>query len=741
MLERSLLEGLNPEQAEAVRTTEGPLLVLAGAGSGKTRVLTQRIAWLIGVNGIAPESILAVTFTNKAAGEMRERVEKFLGPEARDVWLTTFHSSCVRILRREIGQLGRSRSFVIYDETDSLATVKEALRRHGMAAKNAEARSIRWQIDGLKNAGMLPAEAADHAHDLDAELTAEIYATYQRLLAEANALDFGDLLVLTVDLFDRNPLVLRHYQERWAYVHVDEYQDTNRVQYRLVNQLASGHRNLCVVGDPRQSIYGWRGADIRNIKGFERDYPEARVVHLKQNYRSTQRILAGADSVVENNSGAKLERMVTNRGEGEKITLFEARDDRDEAQYVVRRILEATREEGRSNRHCAVFYRTNAQSRPIEEELLKHDIPYVVVGGVRFYDRAEVKDVLSYLRLLINRSDAQALKRIVSRPARGIGKTTMQRAEALALRRGVSLYEGLRLLVDEGAGGRSGAKVAQFLNLIEGLAADIPHYGPTDAIAQVLERTGYLAALEREATPDAEARVENLRELLAGAEDFEELGAEGGDAGDDRTPVELFLDQVALVSDLDNAELDDDRVSLMTAHMAKGLEFPCVFLVGMEEGVFPHQASSRDDSGVEEERRLCYVGMTRAMERLTITYALERRRYGSRSFGSPSRFLREIPKDLLNEISSESRRRMVRGRSDDGSGSGGRSYDYSYDQTHDEDGDSTGPRPGIRVRHPIYGSGTVLAVEGRGPGQKLRIDFDDAGVKKIVVRYAKLELA
>ena len=739
MLDQTLLEGLNPEQATAVRTTEGPLLILAGAGSGKTRVLTQRIAWLIGVNGIAPESILAVTFTNKAAAEMRERVEKTLGPEARDVWLSTFHSTCVRILRHEIHHLGRSRSFGIYDETDALATVKEALKRHGMDTKNAEARRIRWQIDGLKNAGLLPASAAEAAQDLDSEQTSEIYATYQRLLEEANALDFGDLLLLTVDLFDRFPEVLQKYQDRWSYVLVDEYQDTNRVQYRLVNQLASEHRNLCVVGDPRQSIYGWRGADIRNIKGFERDYSEAKVVNLSKNYRSTQRILGAADAVVENNSGPKLARMMTDRGEGDLITLFEARDDRDEAQYVVRGILEATRESGIANRQCAVFYRTNAQSRLIEEELLKYNVPYVVVGGVRFYDRAEVKDALSYVRLLVNRSDPQALRRIVNRPARGIGKTTMERAEQLAAQRGVSLWEGMQLLVDEGAAGRSAGKLTEFIRLIDGLAAELPHYGPADAIAQVLERTGYIAALEREGTPEAEARVENLRELLSGAEDFESLNADGGAAGDDRTPVELFLDQVALVSDLDNSALDDDRVSLMTVHMAKGLEFQIVYLVGLEEGVFPHQASSRDDAGVEEERRLCYVGMTRAMEQLTLTYALERRRYGSRTFGSPSRFLREIPRDYLNEIASEFRQRAVRGSSPSrGARSEGRSYDYSYDQSAADDG--SGPRPGTRVRHPVYGRGTVLAVEGGGPSQKLRIRFDDAGVKKIVVRYANLEI-
>jgi len=734
------MEGLNPEQAEAVRTTEGPLLVLAGSGSGKTRVLTQRIAWLIGVNGIAPESILAVTFTNKAAGEMRERVAKILGPVARDVWLSTFHSSCVRILRREIHHLDRSRSFVIYDETDALATVKEALRRHGMDAKNAEARRVRWQIDGLKNAGLLPGAAADAARDLDAEQTGEVYATYQRLLAEANALDFGDLLLLTVDLFDRFPEVLRAYQERWSYVLVDEYQDTNRVQYRLVDQLARQHRNLCVVGDPRQSIYGWRGADVRNIRGFERDHPDARVVHLSRNYRSTQRILGAADAVVEHNSGARLERMVTNRGEGDLITLYEARDDRDEAQYVVRGILEVTRERGRANRQCAVFYRTNAQSRPIEEELLKYDIPYVVVGGVRFYDRAEVKDALAYLRLLINRADPQALKRIVNKPARGIGKTTIARAESLAEERGVTLYEGLRLLAEEGSAGRSGAKVLAFRDLIESLASDVPHLGPADALSEVLGRSGYLKNLEQENTPEAEARVENLRELLVGAEDFEALNEGGGAEGDDRTPVELFLDQVALVSDLDDKNLDDDRVSLMTAHMAKGLEFSVVYLVGMEEGVFPHQASSRDPDGVEEERRLCYVGMTRAMEELTLTYALERRRYGSRTFGSPSRFLREIPPYLLNEVTSGFRQRVA-GTPAAESRSSGRNYDYSYDQTGGgEAGEAGGPRAGMRVRHPIYGRGTVLGVEGRGPGQKLRIRFDDAGVKKIVVRYANLEL-
>ncbi len=734
----SLLEGLNPEQREAVTSTEGPLLILAGAGSGKTRVLTQRIAYLIGVCGIAPEAILAVTFTNKAAGEMRERVVKLLGPVASGVWLSTFHSSCVRILRREIGQLGRSRGFNIYDESDSLGLVKQALRRHGLEAQTKDARRVSWRIDQWKNAGLLPAAAAEKATDLEAEQSAAVYASYQRLLAEANALDFGDLLLLTVELFDRFPAVLRHYQERWQYLLVDEYQDTNRVQYRLVNQLAALHRNLCVVGDPDQSVYGWRGADVRNILDFERDFPDAKVVKLERNYRSTQRILSAAGAVVERNPDRPAKRMLAERGDGENIVLYEARDDRDEAQFVVRRLLEAVREGGHSFRQTAVFYRTNSQSRQIEEELLKYDVPYVVVGGVRFYDRAEVKDALAYLRLVVNRADAMALRRIVNRPTRGIGDASVLRAAALAEAQGVSLFDGLRLFAASAEGARSRAKIAAFVELIESLAREAPAWSPGEAIARVLERSGYVTALEREGTPEAETRIENLRELVAGAEDFSRANAGEGDA--ERSDLELFLDQVALVSDLDNAELRDDRVSLMTTHSAKGLEFPIVFLVGMEEGLFPHQATTRDPRGVEEERRLCYVGMTRAMERLTLTYALERLRFGSRTFGSPSRFLREIPQQYVTSIGASRSRPRASERTDTGSSG----YDYSYDQSSGhgagEAADDGGVAVGMRVRHPIFGAGSVQAVIGRGPGQKLRIKFDRAGVKTVLVRFANLEL-
>ena len=725
----SLLDGLNPEQRAAVETTEGPLLVLAGAGSGKTRVLTHRIAWLIGACGIAPEGILGVTFTNKAAGEMNERVEKLLGPVSGEVWVATFHSTCVRILRREIHHLERARSFVIYDEADSLGVVKESLRRHSLDPKVHDPRRLRWRIDQWKNAGLDAEAAAAQAPDLDAEQAAEVYATYQRLLLEAEALDFNDLLLQTVELFDRCPEVLARWQARWQYVMVDEYQDTNRVQYRLVNQLASAHRNLCVVGDPDQSVYGWRGADIRNILDFERDFEDARVVRLERNYRSTQSILSGAGAVVSNNRDRREKQMVAQRGPGEPIRFFEARDDREEAQYVVSSLLEAQRAEGRSHGHFAVFYRTNAQSRPIEEELLKYDVPYAVVGGVRFYDRAEVKDVLAWLRLVVNPRDGMALRRVLNAPPRGIGRTTLTRAEDLATAEGSTLLEGLRRHAAGGAQARTAARIREFLELLDEVGREVRERPPDEAIAKVLERSGYLRHLEREATPEAESRVENLRELLTGAEDF--AAANRGLEGGDRTPLELFLDQVALVTDLDAWESRGDRVSLMTAHSAKGLEFPVVFLVGMEEGVFPHAAASREGRAVEEERRLCYVGMTRAMERLTLTWARERRRYGSRTFGVPSRFLREIPPELVEGDALEDA---------GGSEGGGRSLDYAYSQTDWSDADGAAAvAAGMRVRHPIFGTGSVIAVRGSGVQQKLDIRFDRVGVKTVVLRYANLE--
>jgi len=733
-----IFDGLNLGQREAVQTTEGPLLVLAGAGSGKTRVLTHRVAHLIGGCGIPPDSILAVTFTNKAAGEMRERVEKLLGPVAYGLWVGTFHSTCVRILRREIGHLERSRSFVIYDDSDTLAVIKEVLRRHRLDPKTHDPRRLRWRIDQWKNQGVLPARATAEAADLDDELSAELYVSYQRMLTDANALDFGDLLLLTVELFRQHPEVLTQYQRHWQYVLVDEYQDTNRVQYELVRMLAADHENLCAVGDPDQSVYAWRGADIRNILDFERDYEGAKVVKLEQNYRSTQPILSAASAVVANNVGRKEKQMFTDRVEGAAIRRFEAYDDRDEAQFVVRCILGGSREGDRSFGDHAVLYRTNAQSRVFEEELLKYDVPYIVVGGVRFYDRAEIKDVLGYLKLVVNPRDDQALRRVVNRPTRGIGKTTIDRAQEFAQRESLPLFEALGRLVETGGAGRSAKRVVAFLDLMAELSRELPGRRVDEAIALVLDRSGTLAALAREATPEAEARLDNLKELVSSAEDFHSLNALAPD--DERSELELFLDQVALISDLDGYEQREERVSLITAHSAKGLEFPVVFMTGMEEGIFPHGSSARTEEGIEEERRLCYVGMTRAMDELTLCWASERRRYGERSYQRISRFLQEIPEEFvevfqssaLEHASGESRRNFDEYAQDEPS------LDDSFNQEGTEE---FSIRAGMRLRHPVFGLGSVVAVIGNGPDQKLRIKFDRAGVKTVMLRFASLEPA
>ncbi len=733
MLIESIVEGMNPEQRRAVECTEGPLLVLAGAGSGKTRVLTSRIAYLIGVCGIPADGLLAVTFTNKAAGEMKERVGKILGPEAENLAIGTFHSICVRILRRDIGHLGRSRGFVIYDDSDSVGVIKEALRRRDLDPKTHDPRRIRWRIDQWKNSGVLPAEASRTACDIDDEFCAHIYSGYQKLLLDANALDFNDILLQTVQLFKQLPRVLEFYQRRWQYVLVDEYQDTNGVQYELVNMLASGHRNLCVVGDPDQSIYAWRGANVRNILEFEQDYPEATVIKLEQNYRSTQPILSGASAVVSHNAGRKDKRLFTERDGGDLIEFFEAEDDRDEAQFVIRRIATANRNEDRPYGSFAILYRTNAQSRAFEEELLKYDIPYTVVGGTRFYERAEIKDVMAYLRLLVNPSDDQALLRAVNRPARGIGKTSVERASVIAAERGVPLGEGLALFAEEGSA-RARGQIRGFLDLLDRLREESAGRPLDQIIGRVLDASGYLDALAKDGSPDAESRRDNLLELVASARDFAAANEELVD--EERTPLELFLDQVALISDLDGWEERSECVSLMTVHTAKGLEFPVVFLVGMEERIFPHASSSGDEASLEEERRLCYVAMTRAMQKLHITSARNRLRYGERSVQTPSRFLDEIPDRLVERLEARAPRTASRRTATRPGDSG---FDYSYSQESTDHAD--GVRPGTRVRHPVFGIGTVVAVQGAGPNQKLKIRFERVGMKTVVVRYANLELA
>ena len=531
--------------------------------------------------------------------------------------------------------------------------------------------------------------------------------------------------------------MLDYYQRKYSYVLVDEYQDTNGVQYGIVGQLSATHRNLCVVGDPDQSIYAWRGADLRNILDFEHDYTDAKVIKLEKNYRSTQPILSGATAVISNNIDRKEKGLFTDREGGSPIRFFEAENDREEGQFVIRNILVSHRNDDVPFGHQAILYRTNAQSRVFEEELLKYDVPYTIVGGQRFYDRAEVKDVMAYLRLLVNSRDDQALRRIVNKPTRGIGKTSFERVESLAAARGIPLLEAMRVAVDSGVAGRAAGKMTAFLGMMDGVANLRAGFSLDELIACVLNETGYLRALEKEDTPEAEARRDNLRELLSSARDFHAAN-EDELVDEERTELELYLDQVALISDLDSYEDRQDRVSLMTVHSAKGLEFPIVFLVGMEERIFPHASSSRDEAGLEEERRLCYVAMTRAMEHLFLTCAAERLRYGDRTYQTPSRFIQEIPDELIETLGTATRGARSRA-GNSGRASESSRFDYSYSQQ--EASEAGGVTAGTRVRHPVFGRGEVLTVLGTDLNQKLRIKFERAGVKTVMVRFANLELA
>jgi len=727
-----IVAGLNPEQREAVEHVEGPMLVLAGAGSGKTRMLTHRIAHLIESGAARPWEILAVTFTNKAAREMRERVERLVGGregDTRGVWVSTFHSTCVRILRRDGSHLGYEPNFAIYDQDDSLALVKRVLKALGADEKAWPPRGIRSAIDRMKNRGLLPADLT-HEDSLEAKRLRDVYQRYQTELRRANALDFGDLILLTAKLFENHPGVLASYQRRWRYVLVDEYQDTNPIQYRLLRLLTAAHRNLCVVGDEDQSIYRFREADIRNILDFEKDFPGAKVVRLERNYRSTQPILSAASAVVANNVERKGKRLYTERSGGEPVRFFEAADERGEAAYVVGELLRLREKDELGE--VAIFYRTHAQSRPLEEELLKYNLPYVVVGGTRFYDRAEVKDALAYLRVLRNPADTESLLRIVNTPARGIGRTTIERVLLAAEQAGTTLWDAL----ERGLGGLPTAaakRIAEFVALMRGFAPLFSGDAIAQPLAAVLDRTGYLRALEAENTVEAEARLENLKELLAAVEEFERQnrGVPGAD-DEPRDLVDLFLEQVTLLADADQVDQTSERVPLMTVHVAKGLEFKHVFVVGVEEGIFPHFASLDDPSAIEEERRLCYVAMTRAMERLTLTNATMRRMYGSVRYNAPSRFLAEIPEELL----SGRRRRPTRGS--EPTFEPGPRVDYSDAQWAADDLPVI--REGMRVEHPIFGLGRITEVAGAGQAAKVTIRFERAGVKVIKLKYAQLRI-
>ena len=757
------LTHLNPEQRDAVLHRDGPLLILAGAGSGKTRVITYRIAYLIGDGHARADEVLAVTFTNKASEQMRQRVQSLLGEDCGRIWLSTFHALCARLLRREGPAIGLSRDFVIYDSSDQLAVERQVMRELDIDERLLAPRQALGRISSAKNRMETPADVRQSGFSFREEQIARIFERYVQLLAQASALDFDDLLLRTVDLVETSDRVRERYATRFRYLLVDEYQDTNRPQYLLIRRLAERHRNLCVVGDPDQSIYKWRGADLRNILDFERDFPEATIVRLEQNYRSTEVILDAASAVIQQNRNRKDKRLWTDRAGGRQILYYRAGDDLEEAGFIVRAARDAHAESFGIT--VAVLYRTNAQSRAIEDALMREGLPYKVIGGVRFYERKEIKDALAYLKLIINPHDDVSFRRIANVPARGIGKGVMDSLAAIdpaadanlttpLLSAGLgevyssrSLWARLVYAVDKGAlAPRALASLKVFRDLILGLADVARQETAAVTVARTLDQSGYLQALREEKTEEAEGRIENLNELVSAAREYETREPEASLGG--------FVDRLSLLSETDEESGSRDAsVWLMTMHAAKGLEFPIVIMAGLEEGVFPHVRSSENEEELEEERRLCYVGMTRAQERLVITSAARRRVFGEYQATEPSRFLDEIPAELVERIEpavpAPYQAGLGRDRGRGGwhrrAGRGGaRSREeapapaWSYE---DEDQSPTALRPGMRVRHAQFGVGTVLSVEPYNDDLKLTVRFSLVGQKKLLARFAKLEPA
>jgi DNA helicase-2/ATP-dependent DNA helicase PcrA len=704
---------LNAIQMEAVRHTEGPLLILAGAGSGKTRVITYRIAYLIKDKGIKPWNILAVTFTKKAAQEMQERIKTLLSMDSvSSLWISTFHAACVRILRRHIVHLGFKPHFVIYDTADKLAVVKECEKELNLDEKILAPKLVASRISNAKSRLRTPEDFSRQADQFLDEKVALVYKLYQDKLKQHHALDFDDLLMITVRLLEEIPEVLDYYHELFKYILVDEYQDTNHAQYRLIYLLAQKHRNLCVVGDDDQSIYAFRMADIRNILDFEEDYPEAKIVKLEQNYRSTQNILDAAWNVVVNNRNRKQKKLWTDKGDGHKIFAYAADNELDEARFVCQAIAQLRQQESRDYNHFAILYRINAQSRSFEEHLVKSGIPYTLVGGLKFYDRKEIKDLLAYMRVLVNPEDPVSLKRIINVPTRQIGDKTVERIEDFARQNGYFLFQAIREIVKTSLlSSRALKAVNQFIQGIDDLKSYSEDHPVSDVLRELLERTSYLNWLREDDPIDAENRIENIQELLAATIEFEQ--------NSDDPSLIAFLDQAALTSDIDTYQTHEGVVTLMTLHSAKGLEFPVVFIVGMEEGLLPYYHGPShfyiNEAEREEERRLCYVGMTRAMERLILTYSNLRRFYSSDGWQrQPSSFFEEIPSFLIESVSSF------------GIGIG-------------KESSSNGFHIGAEVRHTKFGKGVIRNFEGHGDSQKVTVYFHDHGKKVLLVKQAKLE--
>jgi DNA helicase II / ATP-dependent DNA helicase PcrA len=750
-----LLAGLNPVQREAAAAPDGPLLVIAGAGSGKTRVLTHRIAYLIAEHEVSPFALLAITFTNKAAGEMKERVAALVGPVARRMWVSTFHSACARILRREAPKLGYRSSFSIYDQADSVRLVDYVRRDLDLDPKRFPPRRLHAAISAMKNE-LVSVEAAEaDAMTLPERRLADVYREYQRRLLEASATDFDDLLLLTVRLFREHADSLAHWRGRFRHVLVDEFQDTNAAQWELVRLLSEEHRNVTVVGDNDQSVYGFRGADYRNLTRFEEVFPEATVVVLEQNYRSTQRILDAANAVIANNAARKPKHLWTEQVGGELITRYQGEDERDEAAFVAHELTRLTETEGCRFSDLAVFYRTNAQSRVIEETLVRAGIPYRVVGGVKFYDRREVKDALAYLRSLVNPDDEVSWKRIVNTPKRGVGDTSVAKITAHARASGLTFRAALTQAAAAGVGGKAQGGIRDLLEIMEEVegAADT---GVAATIEAVLEDTGYLAELEAERSLESESRIENLRELVGVCREFDEAlargevtGLAGIAAADDASVptglarVQAFLEAVGLVTDLDDLEGDQSTVTLMTLHSAKGLEFPVVFLTGLEDGVFPHVRSLGDPDELEEERRLCYVGITRARERLYLCHAWSRTLFGATDYYPPSRFLDEIPEELVHALGVERGRGIGAHREAVVSAALRRSEDGGVGAASGPMGargaEQLGLKIGDDVGHETFGEGVVLDLIGQGERTEAVIRFRDAGEKRLLLAWAPLQ--
>ena len=736
-----LIDGLNPDQLDAVVHTDGPLLVVAGAGSGKTRVLTHRIAHLVCEHGVNPMRILAITFTNKAADEMRERVASLVGPVARKMWVSTFHSACVRILRREAAAIGYPSSFSIYDQADAQRLTGYVIRDLALDPKRFTPKGVHAQISQYKNDLIFAAEARERAANIFERKIADIYTEYQARLVKAGAMDFDDLLTNAVRLFREHPDVLAQYQERFEHILVDEYQDTNRAQNELILTLGAVHRNVCVVGDSDQSIYRFRGADLRNILEFEEAFPDVTVIVLEQNYRSTQTILDAANAVIDHNSARKPKHLWTDQGQGPRIVRYHAEDEGDEARWVVRTLADLHEREGYRWGDMAIFYRTNAQSRVVEEALMRAGSPYKVVGGTRFYDRREIKDALAYLRAVVNPADEVSVKRVLNVTKRGVGDTSVARLDSFASAEGITFAESLRRADEVGVTGSAARGVAAFVELLDHLATLVPE-GPGDLLQGALEASGYLAELEAEHTVEAAGRLENLGELVGSAREFVEVAE--------------FMEQVALVADSDEVDGDESRVILMTLHTAKGLEYPVVFLVGAEEGVFPHIRALTEPDELEEERRLAYVGITRARERLYISHAWSRTLFGSTQYNPPSRFVDEIPAELIEAIgervgrgggrASYRERERWRRRDDD---EGWADHRERVVEAALRAGQRPDPKPtgaealslrlGDDVRHATYGEGVIVDIVGQGEKAEARVRFPGLGEKTFLLAWTPLQ--